>query len=558
MKRLHLITILLIAVAIGFASHAVKHFKGEANEDVRLGASPSKSRNGQSFVQRAEEIRLLTEGIARKGGEEEWFRWLASLENASLSDLPQFVASVGNNAVALNLIAARWVALNPENGLRYLLSQRAQGDFIQQDSSGLVFSEFFFEKWMQRDLEAVVAALESSDAPARLDKLRELVIQELLKSDLPRALAQGSQWKSFHRYSGVPPLLEEWVENDPRAAVQAIFELPSDSFLKPLAELWGASDPRAALDFAFHKGGDRGFQFAEIVFTKWSQDDFPAASQKLSELSEQQANFLTPALIESWSKKEPIAALKWTQQSLTGRLENDSIERIVLASAYSGLASPKDLLAQIESPQAYQQAVVGLSHQLWGQGYSPNDSIFKKAVTWFDDVDEPQTLEKIFTEFSNFLSYYDFDQFRKFVESERAQTVSPFHFSHAMGLYYYTGTPEGAMDLISESKSSIIPAATANVFGKWYEDEPEAAVTWAERLSPDDARLPYLVKELRRNFYFKPHTQAVDYINSQPKIIKTMLRKELVTEMKTHPRSFGSDGKQIEWAQLLAETVGEE
>ena len=356
----------------------------------------------------------------------------------------------------------------------------------------------------------------------------------------------------------MPPLLREWAEKDPRAAVEAVFELPSSVFLKPIAELWGARDPRAALDFAFQKGGDRGFQFAETAFKKWSQDDFPAASQWLSGLPEQQANFLTPVLVETWSKSDPVAAMDWSQQSLAGKLRNDSIERIVLASALSGLASPKDLLAQIESRDAYQQAVVGLSHQLWGKSWDLKDPKFKEAVTWFDEVEDPPTFDKIFSEFANFLSRYDFEKFQNLVESEKAQNVSPQNFSHAMGLYYYNGTPAGAMDLISESKSSLISAATANVFGKWYEDEPEAAVTWAERLSPDDARLPYLVKELRSNFYYKPHTQAVDYINSQPKIIKTMLRKELVTGMKAHPRAFGSDGKQIDWAQLLAETAGEE
>ena len=95
MKRLHLIGVFLIAIAIGFVTHAVRHSEGEATAPVSSGTSPSKSRKGPSFAHRAAAIQSLTRGVTIEGGEEEWFRWLASLENASLADLPQFVAFGG-------------------------------------------------------------------------------------------------------------------------------------------------------------------------------------------------------------------------------------------------------------------------------------------------------------------------------------------------------------------------------------------------------------------------------------------------------------------------------
>ena len=110
------------------------------------------------LARRSTEIQSLTKGVLIEGGQEEWFQWLAYLENASLSDLPQFVSLVGNNRTALNLIAERWVTLDPENCFRYLLSQRGEVGFRLYDSPAFVFSKLFFSKWIQHDLEAVAVA----------------------------------------------------------------------------------------------------------------------------------------------------------------------------------------------------------------------------------------------------------------------------------------------------------------------------------------------------------------------------------------------------------------
>ena len=323
MKRLRLILVVLIAIVIGFVSHAVQHSSRGAQEQLESDHSSSKSQRRALSAHRSREIQSLTKGVFTEGGQEEWFRWLAYLENASVADLPQFVSLVGNNQAALNLIAERWVTLDPQDCFRYLLSQRGEGGFRRQDSPATVFTELFFAKWIQLDLEAVAVALDSSEALAGLDDLRVLLVQEIFKTDLSRALALGSRWDTFYRgrWSGdaMPTLLQELAQNDPRAALEAVFELPSDNFLAELADLWGESDPKAALDFAFGKGGDRGYRMAERAFAKWSQDDFSAASQWFSELPEQEANFLTPTLVESWSKSDPAAALEWSQQSLSGR-----------------------------------------------------------------------------------------------------------------------------------------------------------------------------------------------------------------------------------------------
>lgn len=557
MKPQYFIIVLLVAIAIGFTSHAVRHSEGSVRERGESALLVSKSRSGVSLARRSAEIKSLTKGVSLKGGREEWFRWLASLENASLTDLPQFISLVGNNTTALNLIAERWVELDPEHCFRYLLTRRGEGDFRYQDSADSVFSELFFKKWIQRDLEAVVVALDRLEALADLDELRGLLVRDILKTDPLRGLTLGSRWKTFHRYDVMPPLFREWVKKNPRVAVEAIFEIPSSHFLAPFAELWAATDPRAALDFAFEKGGDRGFQFAESVFTKWSQDDFSVASQKLSELPDQQASFLTPILVETWSKSDPVAALDWSTQSLTGKLRNDSIERVVLASAFSKLASPRDLLARIESPQAYHQAVVGLSHKLWGKSYSNDDKKLAEAITWFDDVEESRTLDKIFSEFTSFLASYDFERLDEFMRSPRAHTVSELSFGNGISQYAWYGAPAEAMAIIAEVPSSLIPEASKRVFSQWYEKEPEAAAAWVGDLAVDDPRRPYLVEGMD-GILFDAHEEVVVELNSMPPVIKELMRERITEKQKARKVYNLRRGGIADWEKLLKDTALEE
>ncbi|MGJ8726094.1 MAG: hypothetical protein ACSHYB_16175 [Roseibacillus sp.] len=552
MKRLHLILVVLIAIVIGFVSHAVQHSSRGAQEQLESDHSSSKSQRRALSAQRSREIQSLTKGVLVDGGQEEWFRWLAYLENASLSDLPQFVSLVENNQTALNLIAERWVTLDPMDCFRYLLSQRGEVGFRLYDSPAFVFSKLFFAKWIQRDLEAVAVALDSSEALAGLDDLRVILVRELFKIDLSRALALGTRWDTFDRgrWGGdaMPTLLQEWAQSDPRAALEAVFELPSDNFLAALADLWGESDPRAALDFSFGKGGDRGYRMAERAFAKWSQDDFSAASQWFSELPEPEANFLTPTLVEAWSKSDPTAALEWSQQSLTGRLRNDSIERIVIAAAFSKGPTPKDLLASIESPDAYQQAVVGLSRKLRGM----NEKQQAEAISWFDDVEDAPTLNKLlYGSFANFLVGHDFERFQKLVSSPKAQTVSAGTFSYAMGLYVGNGEPEEAMNLILESKSSFIPQATGRAFAHWYRKDGEAAAAWAESLHQDDPRRSHLVQEMG-NFQNESYEQVVRKLNAMPPIMRELFR-EAIVEKQNDEKTYMNyvEDEEVDWGKLL-------
>ena len=557
MKRLHIVLVLLLAVAIGFSIHAVQHSEKRSQETTQAGQLASKSDRGASSSHRSAEIQSLTSEVLLDGGPDEWFRWLAYLENARLADLPRFVTLVGNNPVALSLIAERWVTLDPENCFRYLLSRREEGDFRYRDSADVLFSKLFVQKWMRRDLEAVVAALDGSESLTGLRDLRELVFRELLESDFPRALELGSRWNSFQDYREMPSSLSNWAQKDPRAAVEAVFAIPGSHLFEPLADAWSHRDPEAALDFGFEKGGDRGFRFAKRVFERWAKDDFGAASQKLSELSEKEATFLTPTLVRAWSEKDPVAALDWSEKSLSGKLKNDAIEQVVIASAFSDAASPKDLLARIESPDAYYQAVVGLSHNLWGKSYSSDDKKLAKAITWFDDVDDPRTLDKIFPEFASFLADYDLEQFKEFIRSPRAQSVSEDSFAYGLGSYAWYDEAEEAMALAAKAPKSYLVEAAPRVFSTWYEKEPKAAIAWVEELARDDPRRPYLVENMSR-LLFDKHEQAVTQINAMPPVMSELFRELIAEKQKEQAVYRLRSGGTADWEKLLRDTDPQE
>ena len=216
MKKFPVFLLALIALIIGFTVHSVRHSEKQNSPQADYQGQAKSSRN-RSHNDQKNQIKTLGKNLNSTGGDEAWFRWLAYLENASLSDLPHYVEQAGNDPVALSLIAERWVMLNPQDCFEYLLSLRESGDFSHEDSSGNLFSKLVFTKWAQRDLEAVVTALDHSEAPAGLQKLRKLVVDIVLETDVQKALALGNRWKSFHSSQSIPPQLVEWAQRNPQA-----------------------------------------------------------------------------------------------------------------------------------------------------------------------------------------------------------------------------------------------------------------------------------------------------------------------------------------------------
>ena len=552
MKLIHFILLALISLAIGVVLHAIFNPSGRPQQGGRSSLPSGVSSRERSASLRADEIQRLTQSVAFNGGQEKWFRWIATLENASLADLPQFAQSVGNNKIALGLIAERWVSLDPEDAFRYLLSRRAEGDFKKSDSPEFLLAQLIFTKWTARDSEAVLVALDSPESLPGLDRLRRLFVDDLLKSETARALRIGVRRKVLDGTGGMSSEMKAWVKQDPRAAAQLLFELPSHKFLPTLAEVWADRDPAKALAFGLAQKSDQGLAFAKVAFARWAQDDFAAASRLHAQLPEADAQGLTPTLIQSWGKRDPIAALEWSQESLTGRLRNDSIEKIVLAAISSESITPREILARIQSPQALHQATVALCHKLIGFHYSREDPKLSEKLSWFDDVDDPKTFDQIFGDVSRVMADTDFERFRRFIVTPKALMVSEMIYLNALGSYAYTDGP-GAMDLIRDLPEKYLERGSLRAFFVWRQNEPEKAMAWAGQLARNDPRRPHLFEA---NLSM-PHEDVVAQVKALPPIYKEIVRDMMKSQSEDGGRHLRGDGTEIDFEKIREETESE-
>ena len=569
MKKFPVFLLALIALIIGFTIHSVRHSEKQNSPQADSQGQAKSSRN-RSHNDQKNQIKTLGKNLNSTGGDEAWFRWLAYLENASLSDLPNYVEQAGNDPVALSLIAERWVTLNPQDCFEYLLSLRESGDFSHEDSSGNLFSKLVFTKWAQRDLEAVVTALDHSEAPAGLQKLRKLVVDIVLETDVQKAFALGNRWKSFHSSQSIPPQLVEWAQRNPQAAVSAAFQISSNSFaspespgpfLKQLSEIWGKKNPQAALEFALREGGIRGYRFGDLVFAQWASDDLTAASQWLSGLSDEQVEYFTPTFMKLWGESDPLAALDWSQELLSGRLLSESIQQVIAASARSEDVSPRDLLGRIESPEVHHQAVLALAHEIWGHGIrgggfgDPQNgaSHILEKISWFDDVDDPRTLNEIFISLTGPWSQADPEGFKTFLASERAQSVSPSRFGSAM-YSLADDDPQETMVFIAGLSNKLIPEASAATFSVWHAKSPDEAIAWATQLSPNDPRRAHLTEDMRGAFT-RSHQESVANLNAMPPIMKELYRADIASMLERGSGMRDKNGNKVDFAKLLEDTA---
>lgn len=565
MKKLPIFLFALIALGIGFAVHAGSHSaKANSAQDASTEFATPSSRN-QSHLKQRNHIHALSKGITSTGGNEAWFRWLAYLENANLSDLPNYVEQAGNDPIALSLVAERWVALNPEDCFEYLLTLRESGDFSHDDSAGNLFSKLVITKWVQRNLEGAITALDHSEALAGLNNLRKLTVDLLLANDPERALALGSRWKSFHASQNMPSELAEWAQRNPQAAASAIFQISASSsatadspgpFLPELAKIWAQKNPQAALEFGITQGNFRGYRFANLVFSKWADQDLDSASQWLSKVSDEQAAYFTPTFMNLWARVDPSAALDWSQESLSGRLLSQSIQQIMKAAATSKDVNPRDLLARIESPEVHHKAVIALANKLWNRthwhGLTGNSQNIEE-ISWFDDVTDPRTLDEIFINLSSAWSQADFEGYKTFLVSPRALGVSPSRFGVA--IYALAGkAPQQTMDFVGGLPERLIPDASASAFSIWHGRSPDEAVAWAQELATNDPRRAHLIENMREAFT-KPHQESVANLNSMPLIMKELYRADIAALIEKGSGMMDRNGAKVDFRKLLRDTA---
>jgi len=276
MKLFPFIIFVIVTLFLG-AQIRVFQNRGIGERNLAQGeVRATRSQERHLASERAAQVRSVIKSTFDKGGEEEWLRWLALLEQSSPEELPSFVAGVGNHSVALGLIAERWVALDPERGFRYLQGLTEAKEFRDQESVGRILSREFFARWSEKDLSAALAPLNRDERLPMFHDLQAEMVKHLCKVDVEQALLYKNLWGVELSSEEGLQNLSQWIESNPQRATALILERTDSELLDFLAKSRSENRPQEAIRSALQKG-EQGSRFARLVFEEWIEKDFTSA-----------------------------------------------------------------------------------------------------------------------------------------------------------------------------------------------------------------------------------------------------------------------------------------
>ncbi|MCW5558858.1 MAG: hypothetical protein KIT22_13650, partial [Verrucomicrobiae bacterium] len=184
----------------------------------------------------------MSEDLSQSTGEMRWLHWMDALERAALTDFPRLLELASTDSTALDLVASRWMELDP----RGLFDHVAANGFIQSE-----VAQFLFRHWTERDPEAAIQALDADGNQSRPPRwLRVSVADQLMQQDPERGFHVLSRW---HVGDFEPSMnaVKDWARADPRRAAQVVLDHPSGTAsqlgLATIGEVWASGDPVAAL-----------------------------------------------------------------------------------------------------------------------------------------------------------------------------------------------------------------------------------------------------------------------------------------------------------------------
>ena len=504
------LTLGLLALAIGFFVNR------KGGEGVARKANPqfadTKSKSARLVERRSAEIQILNQARRLEGGEQNWLRWVAELENASREDLPRFLQNMPQGSdEAMDLLVERWFELGPEEALDYFSKRFELGEmevgFRDRETQ---FMRSFFQLWTKRDVEGAVAAVNGLEAFPYLKEVHLGLAKKLAQKDPERGLRYAmkngvnrSGWIFFVRGKKLQGL----ITKNPVQAADLIFEWgdsPGGHAEKELVKTWGKMNPKAAISYGLKRGNPVRSQFADGVFLSWAKRDYAEASDWVAgEASDEEAELFTAPLVEVWGREEPVAALHWAQEQLSGSVLNESVRRMVLGAIDSEEVNAGAMLKLIEDDGTRQEAAVALADHLWGSGSNPkaDEETHLKRLRWFEGIEDAETMNRVVGSLSRGGVEFGAEWLTEFVQGPQMQLLDQRRSANLIGRFAFEGDFEKGLEMTQFVAEKHRGACAAEIFSDWAGRDSEKATAWLEELSPSDARLPFLGKGVAEGFF---------------------------------------------------------
>jgi hypothetical protein len=331
---------------------------------------------------------------------------LAWIDGEAALAFARRLTNASERSRAISAVANVLARENPEEAVRLAGEEGKKGDYWRYNG--------VFLSWAERDPEAAYAAALNLKKGSEQRYALQGVFAKWTESD-PEAAHQAAMSlpKGNARKQALNDVMSNWARRDPQAAFAAVKStedadkglfrtvMASWASMDPvgaaaafgtlntrqqqesssyIAREWASNDPRAAADWAFSlpSGQLRSAAMGQ-VFSKWAEEDGPAAAAALSRVPTHQRAQALQSVMSSWVGQDREAAMAWAEN-----LESPSERSRALVSCATGVDfSDKEaidsILAKIPSGHyrtaALQQIV---QNNQWGES--------EGLVTWLQEL----------------------------------------------------------------------------------------------------------------------------------------------------------------------------
>jgi len=435
--------------------------------------------------------------LARHTGAMRWLYILGAADKATAADMPRLLRAIGNDQIALRMLAVRWAELDPRHMFDSLCADAAK---FAAGATGVDLSaeyqvrHILFEEWAKKDREAAIAALQDRRALPGVESLRYTLTNTIMKADPARGLRLMTEW-SITGYIPDMSGIAKWADQDPRGAADAVMSSSlghaGDDAMQRVGKAWAASDPAAALAFAAEKRGLLGIHLAQSVVTEWAQRDLNAAIAHVAAQDDSLARArLGIPLVEAWAKTDPQSALQWANENLKGEARAAAAGSIVKSMAAKDIDSAAQFIATLEPGGGKNRAVNQLIDTWldYNKGTrSGGKAEASAALTWMASLPDADTRRQAMDQAAWRLFYHAADETVAFLNSPQGAGASQQLFDHA-ARHLATKNPESAMQWVAGLPAERRSTAQQSVLSEWVSSRPDAALAWVRQLPAGDER----------------------------------------------------------------------
>jgi hypothetical protein len=413
--------------------------------------------------------------------------------------------------IALTVLFARWAELDSAAATKYV-------DLLPASADPSKLRGIVLEAWAKKDFAGALAWARSLEKGASRAEALTLLAAQLAKSDPSEAMKLVENtfhpWQAGNAYQKI---FGEWAKTDFAGALAAAREITNlhlrSSALRAALAQHVETDPRAVLSFVRHSNdNDLRWGIGVLATRRWFERDFAAAREYVltlpagqfrgaglgamggamaqsdprkgladaAELSERDRETVTCCILESWSHKDPAAAIEAARGLPEGELRDGAIGRVAQIVVASDANAAFALIEEI--PEGPLRDLLSSSIATYLGETEP-----ARAAEWYSRMVSGKDREEGLTQILSKWTRFDPDAALNWAAG-RPNASDLAEVIQYMARELTGDEPDKIVARIEQLPIDAHRAAVRGVAQRWSFSDPEAAAAWARGLRDEKAQ----------------------------------------------------------------------